>query len=115
MSCLGVRIGVAAVIGYSLGAIATGDATVAWGAAAAAALGMYLWTRVVSGRVGQACATGCAMPRSGRRGRVGRTQDAPDGEAPGDASPATTGHGAADEDGTAVPGVRELAARRPAD
>ena len=57
-SCLGVRIGVAAMLGYSLGALG-GDATVAWVIAIAAGTAVFLWSRRRARRTGEACGAGC--------------------------------------------------------
>lgn len=57
-SCLVVRAGLAAVVGYSLGALA-GGATVAWMLAAVAVAGTYLWSRRRARR-GAACGAACA-------------------------------------------------------
>lgn len=63
-SCLGVRLGAAAVVGYSLGAV-VGGATVAWVVAVVAAGVAYVASRLWAGRAGATCGGACRTPTSG--------------------------------------------------
>lgn len=116
MSCLALRIGTAAIVGYSLGALTSGSATIAWLLAAAAAAGMYVWWRLASSRTGQACGSGCAVPRRRWRRQAGQVEAPVDVEAPQDTGHAVAGRradgGGTDGGGTDGSDERELTGGR---
>lgn len=58
-SCAALRIGAAAIVAYSIGAMA-GSAMAAWVLAGLAAVGMVVWSRLAARRSGGACGIGCA-------------------------------------------------------
>lgn len=58
MSCLAVRTGAVAIVGYSLGAL-TGNVVLAGLLAAAAGAAMVVWSRIAASRAGEPCTTGC--------------------------------------------------------
>lgn len=61
-SCTALRVGVAAVVAYSIGALA-GSTMFGWVLAVAAVVGMVLWLRRGTRRLGGTCGTESAPSR----------------------------------------------------
>lgn len=88
-TCLAVRLGAAAIVGYAVGGI-TGKPAVAWALAAAAVVGIYLWGRFAARRSGAACATGCGVTVGRRRRQAAHGADvAPEPELAPEPEPVT--------------------------
>lgn len=86
-SCRAVRIGAAAIVGYSLGAW-LGGVTLAWALALTTAAGAYVWSWRTARRAEGACGVGCTPSRARRRASAA---EATVSRAPGATDPVVTG------------------------